>query len=54
MEGLHTSNLYPDYVWLIKSQRLGGMPRPPLEDLPQLYKAGIKRNSFSDGRTLGD
>ena len=36
------SNLSPDYIWWVQPQRLGGMPRPPLEDLPQLYQAGIR------------
>ncbi len=38
----YASNLYPDYLWWVQPQRLGGMPRPSLEDLPQLYQAGIR------------
>lgn len=30
----HTSDLYPPSLWYIQPQRLGGMPRPPLEDFP--------------------
>ncbi len=33
---------YPDYLWWVKPHILGGMSRPPLEDLPQLYQAGIR------------
>ncbi len=32
----------PDYVWWLIPDKLGGMSRPPLEDLPQLYQAGIR------------
>lgn len=32
---------YPDYVWWVKPGKLAGMPRPPLEDLEQLYQAGL-------------
>lgn len=32
----------PNYVWWVKPQLLGGMSRPPLEDLPLLYQAGIR------------
>lgn len=35
-------NSYPDYLWWVKPQTLGGMPRPPLEDLPRLYQAGVR------------
>jgi hypothetical protein len=31
---------YPDYVWLLIPDKLAGMSRLPLEDLPQLYQAG--------------
>ena len=42
-----TSNLcesdsYPAYLWWVQPHRLGGMPRPALEDLPQLYQAGLR------------
>lgn len=33
---------YPDYLWWVIPEKLAGMPRPPLEDLPQLYQAGIR------------
>ncbi|MEM8777262.1 MAG: dual specificity protein phosphatase family protein [Cyanobacteria bacterium P01_G01_bin.49] len=33
---------YPDYVWWLSPGRLAGMPRPPLEDLPVLYQAGMR------------
>jgi atypical dual specificity phosphatase len=33
---------YPDYVWWLVPEKLAGMSRPPLEDLPQLYQAGIR------------
>lgn len=33
---------YPDYLWWVIPQRLAGMPRPPLEDLEQLYQAGLR------------
>ncbi|NEP01744.1 MAG: protein phosphatase [Symploca sp. SIO2E9] len=33
---------YPDYIWWVKPGLLAGMPRPPLEDLPQLYQAGMR------------
>ncbi len=33
---------YPDYIWWLIPEKLGGMPRPPLEDLPKLYQAGIR------------
>ena len=33
---------YPDYVWWLIPERLGGMSRPPLEDLSRLYKAGMR------------
>jgi protein tyrosine phosphatase (PTP) superfamily phosphohydrolase (DUF442 family) len=32
---------YPDYLWWIVPEKLAGMPRPPLEDLPRLKKAGL-------------
>ncbi|NET55838.1 MAG: protein phosphatase [Symploca sp. SIO2E6] len=32
----------PDYVWWLIPEKLAGMSRPPLEDLPQLYQAGIR------------
>ena len=34
--------LYPDYVWWLIPGKLAGMSRPPLEDLPQLYQAGMR------------
>lgn len=34
--------LYPDYVWWLVPEKLAGMSRPPLEDLPQLYQAGMR------------
>ena len=33
---------YPDYVWWLVPGKIAGMPRPPLEDLPQLYQAGMR------------
>ena len=33
---------YPDYVWWLIPEKLGGMLRPPLKDLERLYKAGIR------------
>jgi protein tyrosine phosphatase (PTP) superfamily phosphohydrolase (DUF442 family) len=33
---------YPDYLWWVIPEKLAGMPRPPLEDLPQLYNAGLR------------
>ena len=33
---------YPDYVWWLVPEKLAGMPRPPLEDLSQLYAAGMR------------
>jgi protein tyrosine phosphatase (PTP) superfamily phosphohydrolase (DUF442 family) len=33
---------YPDYVWWLIPEKLAGMSRPPLEDLPQLYQAGMR------------
>lgn len=33
---------YPDYLWWLVPQELAGMSRPPLEDLPQLYQAGMR------------
>ncbi|NJL82152.1 MAG: protein phosphatase [Chloroflexaceae bacterium] len=33
---------YPNYLWWVKPPFLGGMPRPPLEDLPILYQAGLR------------
>ncbi|MEL6441967.1 MAG: dual specificity protein phosphatase family protein [Cyanobacteria bacterium J06621_8] len=34
--------LYPDYVWWLLPEKLAGMSRPPIEDLPQLYQAGMR------------
>lgn len=34
--------LSPDYVWWLIAKSLAGMSRPPLSDLPQLYRAGIR------------
>lgn len=33
---------YPDYVWWLIPKKLAGMSRPPLEDLPRLYQAGMR------------
>lgn len=33
---------YPEYVWWLIPERLAGMPRPPLEDLPRLFGAGLR------------
>lgn len=33
---------YPDYVWWLVPEKLAGMSRPPLKDLPQLYQAGMR------------
>ncbi len=33
---------YPDYIWWLVPEKLAGMSRPPLEDLPQLYQAGMR------------
>ena len=33
---------YPDYVWWVTPGLLAGMSRPPLEDLAQLYQAGMR------------
>jgi protein tyrosine phosphatase (PTP) superfamily phosphohydrolase (DUF442 family) len=33
---------YPDYVWWLIPGKLAGMSRPLLEDLPQLYQAGMR------------
>ena len=33
---------YPNYLWWLIPEKLGGMSRPPLEDLPQLYQSGIR------------
>ncbi len=33
---------YPDYLWWVIPKKLAGMPRPPLDDLPQLYQAGLR------------
>lgn len=33
---------YPDYVWWLIPEKLAGMSRPPLKDLPQLYRAGMR------------
>ncbi|NJR47738.1 MAG: protein phosphatase [Hyellaceae cyanobacterium CSU_1_1] len=32
----------PDYVWWLVPEKLAGMSRPPLKDLPQLYQAGMR------------
>ncbi|VEP17207.1 conserved hypothetical protein [Hyella patelloides LEGE 07179] len=34
--------IYPDDVWWLVPEKLAGMSRPPLEDLPQLYQAGMR------------
>ncbi len=31
---------YPDYIWWAIPEKLGGMPRPPLEDLKEFKEAG--------------
>lgn len=36
------SNAYPNYLWWVIPGQLAGMSRPPLEDLPQLYGAGLR------------
>ncbi len=36
------TTFYPDYLWWVIPEKLAGMPRPPLEDLPQLYQTGIR------------
>lgn len=36
------TTLYPDYVWWLIPGKLAGMSRPALEDLPQLYQAGLR------------
>jgi protein tyrosine phosphatase (PTP) superfamily phosphohydrolase (DUF442 family) len=33
---------YPNYVWWLISEKLAGMSRPPLENLPRLYQAGMR------------
>ncbi|MGV2829713.1 phosphatase domain-containing protein [Myxosarcina sp. GI1(2024)] len=33
---------YPDYVWWLIPEKLAGISRPSLEDLPQLYQAGMR------------
>ncbi len=33
---------YPDYVWWLIPEKLAGMSRPTLEDLAQLYQAGMR------------
>ncbi|MEO0835185.1 MAG: dual specificity protein phosphatase family protein [Cyanobacteria bacterium J06642_3] len=33
---------YPGYVWWLLPNKLAGMSRPPIEDLPQLNQAGLK------------
>ena len=35
------STPYPDYIWWVIPGKLAGMPRPPLEDLEQIYQAGL-------------
>ncbi|MDJ0577569.1 MAG: hypothetical protein QNJ65_20710 [Xenococcaceae cyanobacterium MO_234.B1] len=42
IDNILKSNLYPDYLWWVQPQRLGGMPRLSLEELPHLYQAGIR------------
>ena len=39
---MNKSTLYPSYVWWVIPEKLAGMPRPSLEDLPQLYQAGLR------------
>lgn len=39
---MSNTSSYPDYVWWLKPGLLAGMPRPPLEDLPTLYQAGMR------------
>ena len=39
---MSVSTTEPNYVWWLIPQRLGGMSRPPLEDLPRLFRAGIR------------
>ena len=34
--------VYPSYLWWVIPEKLAGMPRPALEDLPQLYQAGLR------------
>lgn len=41
-EKLSDISSYPDYVWWLEPGKLAGMPRPPLEDLPVLYQAGMR------------
>ena len=36
------SHSYPDYLWWVIPEKLAGMPRPALEDLPRLYNAGLR------------
>ena len=33
---------YPDYVWWLIQGKLAGMPKPPLEDLTRLDRAGMR------------
>lgn len=39
---MSVSVTYPDYVWWLIPEKLAGMSRPPLEDLAQLYQAGMR------------
>ena len=34
--------VYPSYLWWVIPEKLAGMPRPALENLPQLYQAGLR------------
>lgn len=36
------STVYPSDLWWVIPQKLAGMPRPALENLPQLYQAGLR------------
>lgn len=36
------SSFYPNYLWWVIPDKLAGMPRPPLEDLEQIYQAGLR------------
>lgn len=41
--GLKMSDIsYPNYLWWVEPGKIAGMPRPPLEDLPILYQAGMR------------
>lgn len=39
---MSVSVTYPNYIWWLVPQKLAGMSRPPLEDLPLLYQAGMR------------